>query len=75
MLSVIKTKKELKERIKHLELENDYLKYHLLNIRDEADAQYEKHDYKIMGFARISRMACQCIPAVKNNNKEEQNNE
>lgn len=66
MLSV---KKELEERIKHLELENDYLKYHLSKIRDEADDQYINYDYKIVEFARISRMACQCVPAVQNNNE------
>lgn len=73
MLSVIKilisSKKELGEGIKHLECENDYLKYHLSKIRDEADKQYKNYDHKIMEFARISRMACQCIPAVEDNNK------
>ena len=64
-----KLEKELEERIKHLECGNNYLKYHLSKIRDEADDQYKNYDYKIMEFARISRMACHCVPAVKNNNK------
>ena len=62
-------KTKLEEKINYLECKINEFKYHLSQIRDEADYQYEAHKYRIPEFAKISGMALQCVEAVKKDNK------
>lgn len=62
-------KTKLEEKVNYLECKINELKYHLSEIRDEADYQYEMHKYRIPEFAKISRMALHGVEAVERDNK------